>query len=292
MNSSYRFIRSFDPDYPQKLKVYPDHPTGLYLKGSLPDPAKKSVAIVGARSCSPYGRQNAVCFAKVLAEHGVQIISGLALGIDACAHKGALEGGGKTFAVLGCGIEQCYPRSNYGLYRQLLSAGGGVLTEFEPGSPAVAWHFPLRNRIISALSDAVLIIEARVKSGSLITASYALEQGIQVYALPGKVTDALSAGTNALIWQGAVPALSPETILSDLGIVPQKKEEHPSMDLSSLPAPERRLAALLSSDPVSFDTLCAKSGLSVQQASELLLRLELNGYVLQPVPGLYTAAYR
>lgn len=293
MNEPYRYLHSYDPDYPEKLKTLADCPTGLYVKGNLPDPTRKSVAIVGARSCSPYGRQSAAGFARVLAARGVQIISGLALGIDACAHKGALEGGGLTFAVLGCGIDQCYPPSNSGLYRQILSSGGGVLTEFDPGSPALSWHFPIRNRIISALSDAVIIIEARPKSGSLITASYALEQGVSLYAVPGKISDALSAGTNSLIWQGAIPALSPEAVLTDLGIESAKKEEMESpQKTASLPVAAKHILSFLSSEPSSLDTLCAKSSMGVPQVSALLLQLELEGFVSQPVPGLYTAAYR
>ena len=291
--AQFRLIRKDDPDYPQRLLHLPDAPVSLYVKGRLPDPAVKTVAIVGARACSPYGRQCAANFAKVLAEHGVQIVSGLAFGIDTAAHRGALDGGGATFAVLGCGIHMCYPKSNEPLYRRMLSSGGGVLTEYEPDAPALPYHFPIRNRIISALSDAVLIPEARQRSGSLITASYALEQGVQIYAVPGRISDGLSSGTNALIAQGAVPALSPETILLDFGLIGQKKEEMSSPPADpSLSSPERAILAHLTTDPVSLDALCAVTGLPVPTVSEALLLLELKGFLFQSIPGLYSAAYR
>ena len=139
----------------------------------------------------------------MLAANGVAVISGLACGIDAAAHEGALRGKGKTFAVLGCGVDICYPKQNYPLMRRMLENGGGVLSEFPPGAEPLPWHFPIRNRVISALADVVLVIEAKEKSGSLITADYALEQGKTVFALPGRTTDATSRGCNRLIAQGA-----------------------------------------------------------------------------------------
>ena len=159
-------------------------PAVLYARGVLPDPEKKSVAIVGARNCSTYGKKEALRFAGVLAENGIQIISGMALGVDSWAHIGALEAGGTTIAVLGSGIDVCYPPSHRELYHRILESGGGILSEYEPGMPALPHHFPVRNRIISALADIVLVVEARKKSGSLITASYALEQGKSIYAVP------------------------------------------------------------------------------------------------------------
>ena len=286
-------IRKTDAAYPKRFLAFSNMPDVLYVRGNLPDPETKSAAIVGSRSCSPYGSEYAALFAKVLAEHGVQIISGLACGIDAAAHQGCLDGGGKTFAVLGCGIDRCYPRSNYALYRRMLQNGGGILSEYEPGSPPYAYHFPIRNRLISALSDIVLVIEARQKSGSLITASYALEQGVSVYAVPGRISDTLSSGTNALIAQGAVPALSPETILLDLGLIRTKKEETVSPpDDPTLSPSERFLLTFITNEPSSLTLLCEKSGCELQAVSEALLLLELKGHVYQPVPGLYAAAYR
>lgn len=294
MSVSYRCIKYNDPDYPQKLRALPNAPSSLYVKGTLPDPEKPLAAIVGARSCSSYGIQSAKGFAKVLSSHGVGIISGLAFGIDTHAHTGCLEGGAPTYAVMGCGIDECYPRSNRAVYERILENGGGILSEYEPGTPALPHHFPSRNRIISALSDAVIVIEARVKSGSLITADYALEQSIPLYAVPGKISDPLSAGTNALIWQGAIPALSPENLLLDLGILPASKKEKSktSPAYESLSKEERTLLACIPSEPVYFDVLCEKASFSLQKTASLLLSLELKGCVYQPVPGLYAAAYR
>ena len=182
--------------YPERLMPFADMPSRLFVRGALPADEQKTAAIVGARMCTVYGKSQAAFFAQVLAANGVAVISGLACGIDAAAHEGALRGKGKTFAVLGCGVDICYPKQNYPLMRRMLESGGGVLSEFPPGAEPLPWHFPIRNRVISALADVVLVIEAKEKSGSLITADYALEQGKTVFALPGigKLTyDAISA---------------------------------------------------------------------------------------------------
>ena len=182
--------------YPERLMPFADMPSRLFVRGALPADEQKTAAIVGARICTAYGKSQAAFFAQVLAANGVAVISGLACGIDAAAHEGALRGKGKTFAVLGCGVDICYPKQNYPLMRRMLENGGGVLSEFPPGAEPLPWHFPIRNRVISALADVVLVIEAKEKSGSLITADYALEQGKTVFALPGigKLTyDAISA---------------------------------------------------------------------------------------------------
>ena len=200
-----RCIKKTDKEYPQKLLQYSSMPAALYVKGQLPSQERPSVAVIGARMCSPYGRIQAFRYAKFLSAAGVQIISGMALGIDSEGHKGALEGKMPTFAVLGSGVDVCYPRSNRKLYERILWESGGILSECPPGSPPMQWCFPARNRIISALSDAVLIVEAKENSGSLITAGFALEQGKMVFAIPGAVTDALSTGCHKLIYDGAVP---------------------------------------------------------------------------------------
>ncbi len=204
--------------YPGRLTPFPDMPEELYVEGNLPDPSMPAVAIVGSRMCSSYGRIQAFRFARELSEHGVQVISGLARGIDSEAHQGALAGGTPTFAVLGCGLDIPYPRGNQGLRQKILEKGGGILTEYPAGSPPLSYHFPIRNRIISALSDLVLVVEAKKRSGSLITASYALDQGKPVYAVPGEIHEALSEGTNRLIFDGAGTAINPEVILAELGI--------------------------------------------------------------------------
>ncbi len=288
-----RYIKKTDPDYPEKLKRYVNMPSGFYLKGSLPDPAKKSVAIVGARKCSSYGEQAARYFARTLASNGVQIISGLATGIDSYAHKGCLEGGGSTFAVLGCGVNIIYPKSNSMLYKSILDKGGGLISEYDLTSPALPFNFPTRNRIISALSDALLIVEARIKSGSLITASYALEQGIPIFVVPGKITDSLSAGTNSLLMQGAYPALSPDDILYELGIRREKKEEKNISPLHdpSFSKTEKQILKSISDTPLPLDNICQMCNLDIAKVSTILLQLELKGAIYQPSPGLYAIAY-
>ena len=287
---TYRLIKYTDCDYPEKLRLYSGMPQVLYVKGALPDPSKKTVAIVGARKCSAYGRQTAERFSRVLGENGVQIISGLAVGIDSFAHAGCIKGGGKTFAVMGCGIEHVYPPSNERLYRQIIECKGGIISEFEPSSPPLSYHFPIRNRIISALSDIVIIIEAQKKSGSLITASYALEQGVSIYAVPGKISDTLSFGTNDLIFQGAVPAISPEQILEALGVKTAKEKEgsDPSFDKTNHSDDEIKMLNIIMSNALSLDEICRASGFNTQYVSKLIMHLELKGDIYSPFPGLYS----
>ncbi len=171
-----RVIAECDPDYPTRFLPYKDRPAVLFVKGSLPENEVPSVAIVGARACTEYGKEAAGFYAGELANAGINIISGMAAGVDGYAHRGAIERGKPTYAVLGCGVNVCYPKENYKIFRAM-EENGGILSEFVPGTRPAAMNFPLRNRIISALADAVIIIEAREKSGSLITADFALEQG-------------------------------------------------------------------------------------------------------------------
>ena len=171
ISENIRCITKDDPEYPVKMKQDPSMPNKLYVKGRLPLAEKPAVAVIGARMCSPYGRIQAFRYAKVLSEAGIQIISGMALGIDSEGHKGALEGKMPTFAVLGSGVDVCYPRANRKLYERILWEGGGVISECPPGTQPMPWCFPARNRIISALADAVLIVEAKENSGSLISLS-------------------------------------------------------------------------------------------------------------------------
>ena len=215
--SEIRLIRKGDDGYPPCFLNYPRMPGSIYVRGRLPDPSVKTVAIVGARNCTSYGRNQAEYFGRTFAQHGIQVISGMAYGIDSWGQKGALDGGGKVWSVLGTGVDVCYPRQNYPLYRRIIREGGGIISEYPPGTLPDAWHFPIRNRIISALSDVVLVVEARLKSGSLITADYAMEQGKSIYAVPGRNGDTTSEGCNRLIAQGAGIAWVPEAILEELG---------------------------------------------------------------------------
>ncbi|MCM1111824.1 MAG: DNA-processing protein DprA [Muribaculum sp.] len=210
-----RFVVISEAEYPRKLREIPDPPYGLFVKGNLPDQELLSVAVVGAREGSEYGAFVAAGIGRTLGENGVQVISGMARGIDGICQKAALEAGGLSFGVLGCGVDVCYPRSNRELYEKLC-AQGGVLSAYAPGTEASPRHFPPRNRIVSGLADALVVVEARAKSGTLITVDMALEQGRDVYVVPGRVTDRLSDGCNRLIKQGAGVFLSPEDFLREL----------------------------------------------------------------------------
>ena len=212
-----------DRDYPAKLLPYNHRPEYLFYKGRLPDRDKPVVAMVGARACSNYGRKMARALARELSENGVQIISGMARGIDTYSQIGALEGGTPTFAVLGSGVDVCYPTENIELYNDILK-NGGIISEYPPGAGPIAWHFPLRNRIISGLSDKVIVVEAREKSGSLITVEWALEQGKDVMAVPGRVGEKLSDGCNCLIRAGAGIITGANDVLNDIQYSGSKNE--------------------------------------------------------------------
>lgn len=202
-------------DYPYRLKNIGDPPLILFYKGRLPDEERPCVAIVGARECSPYGEKTALMFAKELSSAGVQIISGMARGIDGISQRGSISVGGNTFGVLGCGVDVIYPEENKDLFEDILK-DGGILSEFEPGTEPLRQYFPSRNRIISGLSDIVLVVEARKRSGTYITVTQALEQGREVFAVPGRITDALSDGCNNLIAAGAEIAVNSQTLMQDL----------------------------------------------------------------------------
>ncbi len=204
-----------EPQFPERLSRIPDKPYALYFAGRLPQAEKRAVAVIGARECTAYGRYMAEQFGATFAKAGIQVISGMARGIDGIGQTAALKEGGYSLGVLGCGVDICYPGENRELYETLLAVGG-ICSEYPPGTEPRAVLFPPRNRIISGLCDAVLVVEAREKSGTLITVDMALEQGREVYALPGRATDPLSGGCNRLIRQGAGLASSPEEVLEEL----------------------------------------------------------------------------
>ena len=212
--NNIRFIPFGSQEFPKKLLEIPDAPYALYVKGKLPDSQVPSVAIIGARLCSEYGRYMARVFGQELGAMGFQVISGMAMGIDGIAEKAAFQSGGTSFSVLGCGVDICYPTENTDLY-EMCAQRGGLISEYPPGTVPRAPLFPPRNRIISGLADAVLVIEARAKSGTLITVDMALEQGREVYVLPGRVTDRLSDGCNSLLKQGALIATCAADIAED-----------------------------------------------------------------------------
>lgn len=209
------FLHPGDENYPRRLREIPDAPYGLFYRGKLPEEERLAVAVIGARDCSEYGRYVAAELGRELGKRGVSVISGMARGIDGISQAEALAAGGISFGVLGCGVDICYPKQNRQLYERLLR-DGGVLSEYPPGMPPVAQNFPPRNRIVSGLADALVVVEARQKSGTLITVDMALEQGKEVYVVPGRVTDRLSDGCNKLLKQGAGVFLSPEEFLREM----------------------------------------------------------------------------
>ena len=292
-----RFIPWFSEKYPKRLKEIPDYPYALYVKGNLPEEETRRDAVIGARRCSPYGEKYAVEFARTLAGLGVEIISGMARGIDGMGHRGALLGGGRTYAVLGCGVDVCYPKEHIGLYVDILEQGGGILSEFPPGTAPLAQHFPARNRIISGLADAVLVMEAGRKSGSLITVDMALEQGRDVYALPGPVNSPLSDGCNRLIRQGAGILLSPEALAEEWGLggkdvqlrenVSGKKE---GKNEKVLETKEKLVYSCLGLYPKGVDQVAAETNLDIKAVMELLVTLELEGYIREISKNQYIIA--
>lgn len=271
-----RYIRKTDKEFPEKLLELCDCPEGIYVRGRLPDPNKKSVAIVGARMCSAYGRATASYFARVLAANDVQIISGLALGIDGAAHEGALMAQGATFAVMAGGCEKCYPRAHIGLYEKMRLTGG-IISEDPCGCPPMPRLFPKRNRLISILSDMVLVVEARKKSGSLITADFAAEQGRDIFAVPGRLEDELSQGCNELISQGAGIALSPERLLEIMGKNIKKSDNSEIVMQNVLAREENMVYSCLSLQPKSLEELCKTSKLPISSVTESVMLLQLQG---------------
>lgn len=276
LQEGIRYISKAEKAFPKKLLELADCPEGIYVRGELPDPEKKTVAIVGARMCTPYGRATASCFARVLAANDIQIISGLALGIDGAAHEGALLAGGETFGVLACGVDICYPRANIELYEQMKHQGG-IISEEPPGYPPLARLFPKRNRIISAFADLVLVVEARKKSGSLITADFALEQGRDLYAVPGRLEDELSRGCNELLSQGAGIALSPESLLEIMGKTKEKSDNSKAFMQNVLAREENIVYSCLSLQPQSLEKLCSDTKLPIQYVTEAVMLLQLKG---------------
>ncbi len=209
------FVCTTDQEYPEKLRDIPDRPFGIYYKGRLPEQKKLSVAVVGARECSDYGRFVAGELGKELGKAGIQVISGMARGVDGISQFSALEAGGEAYAILGNGVDICYPKGNKPIYDRML-VHGGILSAYPPGTPPQPQFFPPRNRIVSGLSDVLVVVEARQKSGTLITVDMALEQGRDVYTVPGRVTDRLSDGCNKLLKEGAMVFLSPRDFLEAL----------------------------------------------------------------------------
>ena len=290
--SHHAWMLSFwDPAFPPLLRQLPDPPAMLYGRGQLPE--GPALAIVGARLATEFGRRFTERLAAELAAAGLIIVSGLARGIDAAAHRGALAGGGQTIAVLGCGVDRVYPAENDRLYHQIIEQGA-VLSEYPPGSEPLPGHFPGRNRIISGLSQGTLVVEAARDSGSLITAEFALEQGREVMAVPGAIDRKTSYGPNLLIKQGAHPVTEPIDILDIFGGVQDRDRAAAAVPPEELQLsdPARRVLGFLDLTPRHCDQLAGESGLTPMELSAILLHLELRGYAEKLPGGCYILGRR
>ena len=272
------YVTLLDEDYPPLLRTIPDPPVVLFYKGSLPR-EEPTLAVVGARAATSYGLSVVRDWVPLLARAGIAIVSGFALGIDRAAHEAALREGGRTYAVLGCGLDVNYPAANARL-REEITRRGGLITEFPLGVRPKAANFPIRNRIISGLSQAVLVVEASQRSGSLITARLAGEQGREVFAVPGPVYSLRSRGCHDLLRDGATLADKPEDLLSFFGKEPFKEAPQ---ELTLSPE-EAKVLEHLAEEPLSVDELVFRTGLAVEELTGLLTNLELEG-LLERLPG-------
>ena len=279
-------------EYPEKLLQLCDYPLGLYLKGKLPKTGK-TVAIIGARECSNYGKEMARFFGKELARCGVSVISGLARGIDGMAHRGALEAGGYTLGILGCGIDKVYPEENYELF-MAMERNGGILSESGLGVKPAPGLFPIRNRLIAALADGILVIEAMEKSGTFITVDQGLELGREIFALPGRVIDVKSRGCNNLLKLGAHPVTEIEDILDILKI-----DDDSSVKLADLTKLETRISQMslapnekmvyscLDVEPKYMDDVIKEARIAPQEVCIVLNRLILEGVIVESNRNYY-----
>jgi DNA processing protein len=279
-----RWLARSDPDFPRSLRSIFDPPVGLFLRGDgeLELLDRPAVAIVGARACSAYGSHVARTFGRELAAAGLVVVSGLARGVDGEAHRGALDAGGRTVAVLGCGVDRDYPAAHAELARRIC-AEGLVVSEYAPGVEPAPWRFPARNRIVAGLAQATVVVEAREKSGALITADLALDEGREVFAVPGEITSALSSGANALLRLGATAATSAADVLESFGVSPCELEAPP------LSGPATAVLERIRDAPTSADELGRALGLEAGAVAAALAELDLHE-LLTESSGIYRGA--
>ena len=313
-----RFVTSEEENFPEKLKNIPDAPDYLFYRGELPDNNHPAVAVVGSRKCSMYGREMCLKFSESMARAGINIISGMASGVDGFAHRGAIKSGGKTTAVLGCGVDVCYPSMNRDIFDVLSDNGsqsyytaisnleeklkdgqcprsfGGIISEYYPGEKALPYNFPLRNRIISGLADVLLVVEAGKKSGTFITVDHALEQGKEIFAIPGRIGDTVSDGCNSLIKNGAGLATEPEDIIdvlqshySILLAAEKRKNKDKKDEALNLVGDERKVYECLEVVPVQINEVSARTGIDCGKLSGILVGLELKGMIEEVGKNLY-----
>lgn len=284
-----QFILDTDALFPLDLKTIPQPPKALFIKGSLDGLHEPRIAIIGTRSMTSYGKHVTTELAQACAHHGITVISGLALGIDGCAHQASLDAQGKTIAVLGSGLDQTtiYPRQHARLAQQICDKEGALISEGPIGYNAYRFDFPLRNRLISGLAQATIVVEGAHKSGSLITAHLAIEQGRDVLAVPGSIISKQSQGTNALIQKGAIPCLGIDSILETLHLEPSR---HAPSDIQLTPEEKQFLSVI--SGPISIDEVSRLTKVPIQHALQLIGRLELNGFISRLDRGRITRHVR
>lgn len=278
------FVSIYDAAYPELLKNIDNPPFGLFIIGHMPEDEDIKISVVGTRRCSQYGRSTAFALSRDLALKNAVIVSGLAEGIDAMAHKGALDAKGITLGVMACGVDICYPEVNKNVYAAILERGA-IVSEFPPKTEPKPWFFPMRNRIISGLSNGLIVVEAPLKSGSLITANYALDQGREVMAVPGNITSRLSAGSNMLIKEGACLVSSATEVFDCLGIIEDEKENTFVKCGNNELAPEEKLVYdCISLAPVTVDEIMHITNMRLPNVQYILIKLELMG-IISKQPG-------
>jgi DNA processing protein len=282
-----RLITLADAAYPAGLVEIADPPLVLYARGRAELLQRSALAIVGSRNATPGGMADAASFAEALSNAGLTIVSGLALGIDTAAHEGGLAGASSSIAVLGTGVDRIYPARNRDLAHRL-SVDGLIISEFPLATPAMAQNFPRRNRVISGLARGCLVVEAALRSGSLITARQALEQGREVFAIPGSIHSPLAKGCHRLIKEGAKLVESAQDVLEELNLPPDNRVGALQKDAGPGPDPDTHaLLAAMAYHPIDLDLVCARTGLTPDAASAMLLRLELDGFVCRLAGGMY-----
>lgn len=285
--SGIKFIYLGSDDYPEKLLNIYSKPFSFYIKGELPRQDLQTIAIIGARNCSKYGEKVAEDLAYSLAQAEVQIISGMARGIDTAGQWGAIKGGGKCFGVLGSGVDVCYPKENIELYESITKYGG-VISEYPLGTKANAWHFPHRNRLISGFADKIIVVEAKEKSGTCITVECALEQGKDVYAVPGRIYDPLSEGCNKLIKQGASLITGLQDLINDDCGMYVKMCNNNINNNYPLAKELEVLYACLNLFPKSLNSIIEETGFEPKEVIKGLTRLELMDLVCEPIKNYYS----
>jgi len=287
-----RFLSVYHPRYPYLLREIADPPVGIYIKGVLPENERNMVSIVGARRCSRYGADIAYRISKDLAKVNIVVVSGMAMGIDAKAHQGVLDGGGQTIAVLGCGVDVCYPEENRKVMERIIE-NGCLLSEFPPGTKAIPQNFPRRNRIIGGLSPMTVVVEAGKRSGTLITADQALENGRDVYVVPGNITSAYSKGTNDLIKQGCPIVTEYQDILLAFGITYNERERvnFTKKIVGDLSWQEKLVYQQMSQESKTAEELCEILSLPIQTVQYALTLLELAGHIIKQPQSGYIRAF-